>query len=284
MAPDKIDEFLAQIDTLPPTPHPLPELFRALTDSDSDTGKVVELISLDPPLTAKLLQTCNSAYFGGSLPANSVAEAVNRLGFRAVYRVVATVKGTQLLRPVRKAHGIDVAGLWRHSVLTAFAAEYLAEDAGLDGGLFYTAGLLHDIGKVVLSEAFKEDYARIAARAPLGGAALAELERTAFGLDHAEAGSRLLLRWKFSDELAVPVQFHHRPAAAAPFHRGAAYVSIATSLAHQHELELEGTDRLRFEPTEGLKVLEWGRTELTPFCERLKKNTAFVETMFRAGG
>src|SRR5258706_3902286 len=132
---DKIDKLLAGIENLPLSPNPLPQLFQALTDSDSDRSQVVDLISFDPGLTAKLLQTCNSALFGRAEPVNDVAEAVDRLGFQMVYRVVAVVKGTQVLRPSRKSYGVDASKLWRHSVQTAFAAQFIAEDVGAESGL-----------------------------------------------------------------------------------------------------------------------------------------------------
>jgi hypothetical protein len=134
---DKIDELLDSIDTLPPSPYPLPELFKALTEADSDLSQVVDLISFDPALTAKLLQTCNNAFFARSVPVNDVSSAVNRLGFQTVYRVVATVRGVQVLRPSQKSYGVEISELWRHSVRTAFAAQFIAEDSGTDGGLFF---------------------------------------------------------------------------------------------------------------------------------------------------
>src|SRR6058998_3843257 len=113
---DRIEELLDGIDTLPLSPTPLPQLFRALTDTDSDLSQVVDLISFDPALTAKLLKTCNSAFFGRAEPANDVAEAVQRLGFQTVYRLVATVKGAQVLRPSQNSSGVDANDLWSHSV------------------------------------------------------------------------------------------------------------------------------------------------------------------------
>src|SRR6266436_755755 len=141
---DKIDKLLAGVENLPLSPNPLPQLFNALTDTESDRSQVVDLISFDPGLTAKLLQTCNSALFGRPELVNDVAEAVDRLGFQMVYRVVAVVKGTQVLRPSKKSYGVEPGKLWRHSVQSAFAAQFIAEDVGAESGLFFTAGLFRD--------------------------------------------------------------------------------------------------------------------------------------------
>src|SRR6185503_9265336 len=111
---DKIDKFLDTVHTLPASPRPLPELLRALTEVDSDITRVTDLIAVDPALTAKLLKTCNSAFFGLARPADDVAEAVSRLGFRTVYRVVSAVRCAYLLRPATASYGIHADTLWRH--------------------------------------------------------------------------------------------------------------------------------------------------------------------------
>src|SRR3954471_17597959 len=124
-----VDALLDGIETLPASPYPLPELSKALTDPNADLNRVVEIISFDPALTAKLLQLCNSAAFSRGNPANDVAQAVNRLGLQTVYRALTALKGPQIF-PKPRTGGIDPVDLWTHSVMTAIAAQVIAEDLG----------------------------------------------------------------------------------------------------------------------------------------------------------
>jgi putative nucleotidyltransferase with HDIG domain len=280
---DRIDQFLDTVQTLPASPRPLPELLRALTEVDSDINRVAELIAVDPALTAKLLRTCTSAFFGLARPADDVAEAVSRLGFRTVFRVVSAVRCAYLLRPAAPSYGVDPDSLWRHSVTTAFAAQFIAEDSGAEGGLFFTAGLLHDIGKLVLAEAYKADYGRLVIEAQRTGRRLYELEQAAYGMDHAEIGGRLLTRWNFSPQLANSVGFHHRPAGAESLRRFAAQINLANTVAH-NTLKAPAEAATGSEPPTGLIILGLTQEDLARYLERIEQNLAMVELMCGVSG
>src|SRR5882672_9819977 len=107
----KIDEFLDGIDSLSPAPQILLRLLDTLNQPDTDLSQVVDLIAVDPAFTVKLLETCNSAFFGGATPVSDVHGAVHRLGFKAVYQVIAAVTAAQFLRPSQPT-GLNAAELW----------------------------------------------------------------------------------------------------------------------------------------------------------------------------
>ena len=146
---DGIDRLLDQIDRLPPAPRVLPRVLSALSDTETDVNQVVDLVAIDTILTAKLLRACNSVFFGSSQPVDDVSEAVQRLGFQTVCRTVAAISGAHCLKS-SGADGPHADRLWRHSVTAAFAAQFIAQDAALDSALLFTAGILHDLGKVIL--------------------------------------------------------------------------------------------------------------------------------------
>ena len=148
---DIIRKHLDKVDVLPLSPALLPKLLPKLSDVDTNFDEVVEIIALDPSLTSKLLQICNSAYFGQESEVNSVAEAVSRVGYQSVYLLVAMINGSGCF-PHPAPVGVDAVKLWRHSVLTAFHAKFLGESIDADGALLFTAGLLHDLGKVILAQ------------------------------------------------------------------------------------------------------------------------------------
>ena len=91
---EKIRKLLDKVEVLPLSPALLPKLLSKLSDVDTNFDEVVEIIAFDPALTSKLLQICNSAYFGQESEVNSVAEAVSRVGYQSVYLLVAMINGS----------------------------------------------------------------------------------------------------------------------------------------------------------------------------------------------
>lgn len=228
----ELDEYLNKVRTLPPAPAILPKLLVLLGEPDVDSSKIVELITYDPALTASVLQLCNSAFFAQATPATDLQEAVTRLGFRQVYQLVAAVSGARALAPPQKGYGIEPGELWKHSVTTAVAARLMAGDQGDDENTVFTAALLHDIGKIVLSEALEHVYAKLVEETQDQEHSLLEAEKRLLGVQHAEIGGRLLSRWKFPPALVSAVWFHHQPEGAKPHDRLASYVYLGNMVAH----------------------------------------------------
>ena len=276
---NKIDAFLDQIENLPPAPKILGPLLVALTDIDTDTGRVVEMIALDPALTAKVLQTCNSAYFGLANSVSHVAEAVNRLGFQIVHCIVAMASGDPAFKAAQST-GIDVSRQWRHAATTAFAAQKIARRIREDAGFLFTAGLLHDIGKLILAQAFRSDYVELQKDPKITGVTLIELERASFDLDHAEVGARLLERWKFSPQFTESVRFHHDPVSAAGTAGAqfAACLSVADAIAHSlYPDEGESAPEAHYRTT--LETIGMGSGDVARCREEIIENMQFVEAL-----
>jgi putative nucleotidyltransferase with HDIG domain len=283
---DKADEFLNGIEQLPPAPQILPQLLQALGDEDTDLSLVVDMISFDPALTAEVLKTCNSAFFRGSAPVDSIAEAVRRLGVQIVYRMVAAVTGARSFMSSHPGSAVNAGILWRHSVTTGFAAQCVAEDIHAEPGLLFTAGLLHDIGKVVLGLAHQAKYTRLLAEPGQIGTALVAQEKAIFGLDHAEVGSWLLARWKFSRPIVSSVRFHHQPSMLPPGNdqQVAACVHLADGLAHSLEPGNEGQINPALEPAASMAILRRTPENLAHSRERVLEHMELVESVCRLNG
>jgi putative nucleotidyltransferase with HDIG domain len=228
----KIDQYSNQVKHLPPAPRILPKLLSVLGNPDMDSSKVVEIIALDPSLTASVLQLCNSAFLGAAVPAADLPEAVNRLGFNQVYRVVAAVCGSRALSRAHHAYGYNKGELWQHSVAAAVAAQYIAEDLGADPNVVFTAALLHDIGKIILAEALTPTYLKLIHETEKSQQPLLDVEKNLLGVQHAEAGARLLSLWQFPENLVAAVCYHHQPNQAGTHARLAAYVYLGNMIAH----------------------------------------------------
>lgn len=237
----ELDEYIERVKHLPPAPRVLPQLLGLLGQIDTDCQYVVDLVSVDTALTAAVLQVCNSAYFAGATPADDLTEAINRLGFRQVYRVVAAVSGSRSLSLHAKIKGLDAECFWQHSVATAIAAQLVAGECGGDQDLAFTSGLLHDIGKMVLAESLEHIYGKLLEEADTGRQTITAAENKLLGVNHADIGGRLLERWKFPENLVAGVSRHHCPLQAGEHVKLASQVYIADMIVHFLGMEHGGS-------------------------------------------
>ena len=156
--PLELDNYINEVKQLLPGAPLLPELLNLLNKVDVDSERIVQLITYDPALTVNVLRACNSVTSASATPVGTVEEAVLRLGFGHVYRLVAAVSVAPMLRRAQDASHLKPPNLWEHSVTAAVAAQLVARDQGTDANVVFTAALLHDIGKVVLGEVLGQTY------------------------------------------------------------------------------------------------------------------------------
>lgn len=227
-----IDDYINSVRFLPAAPRVVPELMKLLNQTDVDSSKVVRLVSFDPALTANVLRICNSAYFGAATPTSDLQEAVTRLGFQQVYQLVAAATGARMLVAAQPGYGLDQGELWKHSVAVAVTAQLMAKKLGDDDNLVFTAALLHDIGKIILSQALQSVYPKLVKETENNQLSLLESEKKILGVQHAEVGARLLERWKFPPNIVSAVWFHHTPKGAGKHQRLASYVYMADMISH----------------------------------------------------
>ncbi len=226
------DQFIDTLRSLPPAPQILPKLLELLQDTDSNGGRIADLIALDPALTARTLKVCNSAQHRGNQPVRDLNGAVLRLGFSQIYQIVAGLIGQQTMSGPQPGYGIAAGELWKHSAATAVAGRVIAPEVGVEPNLLFTAALLHDLGKLALSSTLKDRYNDIAALTESTGRSFIEVEQELLGTDHAVVGGRLLERWSFPKELQEAVRHHHDPARSETHPTLAAGVHLADMLAH----------------------------------------------------
>jgi len=228
----ELDDYIAKIKTLPPAPRILPQLLPLLRKDDVDSHRVVELIAFDPAITASVLRLSNSACFAGSTPVDTLLEALQRLGFNQVYKLVVAVSGARLLGAPQKGYGINSGELWQHAVVTAVAAQLIAERAHADDTVVFTAALLHDLGKIVLAEALEHIYTKLVEDSQSHQTALIDTEKRLLGVQHAEIGAQLLVRWNFPTNIVDAVRHHHHPGLATSDQKLAAYVYLGNMIAY----------------------------------------------------
>ncbi len=251
----------------------LTKLLPKLADVDAHFDDVVDIIALDPGLTAELLRICNSAFFGQSEPIVNVQDAVARVGYQSVYLLVAMINGANSF-PQPSPRGIDVGRLWAHSVTTAFSSKYIAESVHQDGNLLFTAGLLHDVGKIVLAQA-QPGALNGELYGPSEDAGLKH-EKALFGCTHAEVGTALLKRWGLPQKLITAVSHHHEPNGVNGLEPLAACVELGDLFSHgQVDRRVLATPQFMSR----LTALELGPQAMQGWFKKLQKNQQLIDGM-----
>ena len=226
---NQIDTLLDNVEILPAAPSLLAKLLPKLSDVDANYDEIVETIMLDPGLTAKLLQVCNSAFFGQPEPIATVPDAVNRVGYQSVYLLVSMISGADAF-PAQPPGGLDVGRLWAHSVTTAFSTKYIAESLNQDTNVLFTAGLLHDVGKIVLAQirpgVFNDQFYKLTEDRQM------LREKEIFGCNHAEVGRALMDRWRLPAQLIDAVGAHHEPVSRSGVEPVAACLELGNMFSH----------------------------------------------------
>ncbi len=204
--------ILAQIKSVPSMPSVVMKLRSFLNDPDVSFDELAKVIEYDPGLTANVLQLANSAYFGWSRSIKTVKEAITRLGTNRVFQMVLCMSVAPLVRKPIKGYDTTAEGLWLHSIATAICAEELVVQLGLkDLEEAFTAGLLHDMGKVVLGTFVEIDDEPIKEIVISDNLSFNEAEQMVLGIDHAEVAGELLRTWNLPDEVVAAARWHHQP-------------------------------------------------------------------------
>src|SRR6267378_8260063 len=205
----KVTEGMVALPTLPLVAS---RLLESIADPDAATSEEIgEVIALDPALTARTLKLANSAFYGFPRKVGTVDLAVVVLGSDTICDLVLGAAVFQTLDPTWKT----LTGLWSHSLACGVAARAMADRCRyrLESEAF-AAGMLHDIGKVVLRQTYPERYDAATALAREQGVSMIEAERGILGSDHAEVGGWLAERWGLPGDLVEAIACHHRPAQA----------------------------------------------------------------------
>jgi putative nucleotidyltransferase with HDIG domain len=172
--------------------------------------ELVEIVKFDPAITANVLRTSNSAYFGLSREIHSLHQALLLLGTQELLKIIIVSGVTRLFSASAPGYYSERLGLWRHSVSCALMMDLLALELSLtEQATGFTAGLLHDIGKVVLSLFVEQQFIEIMDVVRQQGVSFQAAEKIVLGIDHAEIGGEMARMWDFPDRLRLAIAYHH---------------------------------------------------------------------------
>ncbi len=215
--------------TLPPAPRVFAELDELLRDTNSGLDEISNLIKRDSTLVGHIIRVSNSAAYGGEQKTGSVEEAVVRIGFQEVFRIVGQVAMARLAERPLLSYGIDTDQLREHMLHTAFVCEHLAAECGMDPRSAYTAGLMRPLGLLVLDR-LAEQYGNIAPYHPAHDADYLIWEGRAFGLSSCEVAGMVLKEWSFPTEIVEAIQTQYLLRSEDLTHRFACLLNLASGL------------------------------------------------------
>ena len=215
------------------------KLAQVIDDKTSSAETIAEIIQQDAALTGSILKLANSPYYGFSQEIAEISDAISRIGTAEVYRIALGVSASKTFRGISETL-ISIEDFWSHSILCALSAQELMEAFQLTAtGSIYAAGLLHDIGELIL----------FANRPELATEALekclenyeendqAVIEKQIFGFTHAEVGQQLAKMWHFPELLQECIAYHHEPELAKKYKHEAELIKMANILAIMIEIE-----------------------------------------------
>ena len=218
---------------VPTIPVLLLRILRVVDGERTSAKDLVELMQKDQALAGRVLRLANSGFFACARQVSTLPRAVMLLGFATVKNLALGIKIWETLAP---KGGADIAALWEHSALVGAAARLIAQRTrAADPDECFTAGLLHDIGRVVLHMKFAAVYERLARVG--GDTPLVLRERDAFGVDHAQVGAWLGEAWALPAAIVEATRDHHAELAPGTPLDGAVIVNLANRLVHWTDAE-----------------------------------------------
>lgn len=184
---------------------------RLMQDPRTSAEELGRAIATDPALASKVLKLVNSAFYGFPGRISTITQAIVILGFSTIRNVVLT---TSVLKVFGNSgnSGFDVEYFWEHSLLTGAVAKSLALERDLPfTEETFIAGLLHDMGRMVLSQRLAPEFEKVAAFKEKSGVSLLEAEKTVLGLTHGEVGGWLARKWNLPRPFVDVMRYHHFP-------------------------------------------------------------------------
>jgi HD-like signal output (HDOD) protein len=213
--------------TLPSGPRILPELLKLLASYGANLDAVIKLIRMERALAARVLKVSNNAQQSGLGECTSIEDAVGRLGFDQVHRLVINAIGLELAGRNLPSYGLKGVQIWIDTVTVAIAAELIAESVGLDTRTSYSLGLLHGVGMVVIDGWIQQNQKDLRFATTGFPSDTTEGEFTKLGFNHAEVGAALLKKWNYPAELFDPIRWQYQPEKSLSYPKLAAVLYFA---------------------------------------------------------
>ena len=228
------ERILAKLDRLAPLPTVVMDVIQATEAPKTTFADLERIISRDPIVMARVFKLANSAFYARGEPLQTIGEAVRRLGFATLKTLVVAAGAGKVLTQPMPHYAYSPFGFWKHSLGVALVTRVLAKHLGLPGHILdqlFLAGLMHDIGKLVLDSILGEVVGGSERFTP-------DMELAMVGFDHAEVGRRVATKWNLPDYVMAVIAQHHTVNAAEVFALHAAMVHLGDCLVNHAKVGL----------------------------------------------
>jgi putative nucleotidyltransferase with HDIG domain len=236
-----IEKQLARCPALPSLSTVNKALQGLLLTEQRYTAQIAEIIRRDPSLTSRLLRLVNSVYYGLSTPVNSIEEAVFYLGVRQIRQLAMVTPIIEDFQRLTNQCAFPWREFWQHCIGAALltrevttAVQFASDETD------YVAGLIHDVGKIVMAWTFPDHFTEIHRLAAAGSRDLVEIENETLGIDHAELGALYLERHRLPELMIKTARYHHHPEDADDYAPTIAAVQIADLLLRSEKIGFSG--------------------------------------------
>lgn len=250
LADESIKKIVSQIESLPSIPAIYTAIIDEMNSEDPSIKKVGDIISKDISMTAKILQVVNSVFFGLSRKISKPQEAVMLLGLQTIKSLVLSVKIFSEFSK-RKFSWFNIDALFTHSMSVSTYAKAIVKNEKLDQDLVsysLMAGLLHDLGKLILVTNFTKLYEEMLALAERSGQDPVKMEYEAFGTSHAEIGAYLMGLWSLETPIIEAIAFHHSPSKSMTQDVGLlTAVHIGNALDHEAQTDSDEESEIQYD-------------------------------------
>ena len=205
-----IQVLIREIKNLKPIPAVVHPLLAAVENPKSNMEDIAGIIQYDPAITASVIRTTNSAFFGLKQPAESIKDAANLLGTDQIVEMVLLKSGAKALSGPQDGYDLHAGAMWKYSVSSAVIAKQIAGQLAIPHrSSIFTAALLKDIGKTVLDKFVQDAFGKIQSLVAEQNLSFMEAEKKVIGVDHTELGGMIAKMWKFSPRMVKIIRNHH---------------------------------------------------------------------------
>lgn len=223
-------ELKAAAQKLPPSPQIFSKLGKMLKDRNTGVSDITKLVSSDASLAAQVLRISNSAAFSLGEPIDTLDEAINRVGFRELFRVVGMAAASTAFASRSATYNVEGSLIWENSLCSGLAMELLARKVGIDMQEAYTLGLLRSVGKLIVDACLK--IHRVPPRYFANkGVPVTDWERATFGTTNAAAASFVLASWNFPPVACEAIEYQYYPEIAPSKGKLARLLNVAAGIA-----------------------------------------------------
>ncbi|WP_243116020.1 HDOD domain-containing protein [Petrocella atlantisensis] len=267
-----LEALIEKVDDIPAFPQTVINIMALLKEPRSAAVDIEREVMKDQGLTTKLLKMANSAFYSGRRQIKTVADATVLLGFDTVQTLVLASTVGKVMEKELKGYSYERNALWRQSQISAIMARTIAKKAKYaNPDIAYTAGLLKDVGKVILDEYVHESYQEILTKISNEVMPYVAAEEEILGFNHGQVGARIVEKWNLASELVDAIEFHHKPFQSIDNIELVSIVHISDGLVMMMGIH-EGIDTLGHEFfTDAVKILNLDEADLNQIMKDVEK-------------